>query len=99
MGTGILNPVHLAFLLVILLLVFGAKRLPELGKSLGTGLRGFKESLDGDGVRAQIASLTDVDASTGRDGGTQHAAPPPVAAPPAPAASVVDEPPPPPATV
>ncbi len=42
---GLDNPIHLAFLLVILLLVFGAKRLPEMGKSLGAGLRGFKESL------------------------------------------------------
>jgi sec-independent protein translocase protein TatA len=45
---GLDNPIHLAFLLVILLMVFGAKRLPEMGRSLGTGLRGFKESLSGD---------------------------------------------------
>jgi sec-independent protein translocase protein TatA len=42
---GLDNPIHLAFILVLLLLVFGAKRLPEMGKSLGSGLRGFKESL------------------------------------------------------
>jgi sec-independent protein translocase protein TatA len=42
---GLDNPIHIAFLLVILLLVFGAKRLPEMGHSLGSGLRGFKESL------------------------------------------------------
>jgi sec-independent protein translocase protein TatA len=47
MGTGILSPVHIALLLVVALMLFGAKRLPELGRSLGTGLRGFKESLDG----------------------------------------------------
>ena len=45
---GLDNPVHLAFLLVILLLVFGAKRLPEMGRSLGAGLRGFKESISGE---------------------------------------------------
>ncbi len=45
---GLDNPIHLAFLLVILLLVFGAKRLPEMGKSLGAGLRGFKESISGE---------------------------------------------------
>jgi sec-independent protein translocase protein TatA len=45
---GIDNPLHIAFLLVILLLVFGAKRLPELGRSLGTGMRGFKESISGE---------------------------------------------------
>ncbi|HWD66222.1 MAG TPA: twin-arginine translocase TatA/TatE family subunit [Solirubrobacteraceae bacterium] len=45
---GLDNPIHIVFLLVLLLLVFGAKRLPEMGKSLGTGLRGFKESLSGE---------------------------------------------------
>ena len=43
---GLDNPLHIAFLLVVLLMVFGAKRLPEMGKSLGTGLRGFKDALD-----------------------------------------------------
>jgi sec-independent protein translocase protein TatA len=45
---GLDNPIHLVFLLVILLLVFGAKRLPEMGRSLGAGLRGFKETINGD---------------------------------------------------
>jgi len=45
---GLDNPVHLIFLLVLLLLVFGAKRLPEMGRSLGSGMRGFKESLSGE---------------------------------------------------
>jgi sec-independent protein translocase protein TatA len=45
---GLDNPVHLALLLVILLLVFGAKRLPEMGRSLGSGLRGFKEAISGE---------------------------------------------------
>lgn len=45
---GLDNPLHIAFLLVILLLIFGAKRLPELGRSLGSGLRGFKESVSGE---------------------------------------------------
>jgi sec-independent protein translocase protein TatA len=48
---GLDNPIHIAFLLILLLLVFGAKRLPEMGKSLGTGMRGFKDALGGeDGV-------------------------------------------------
>jgi sec-independent protein translocase protein TatA len=45
---GLDNPIHLAFILILLLLVFGAKRLPEMGRSLGSGLRGFKESISGD---------------------------------------------------
>ena len=45
---GLDNPIHILFLLVLLLLVFGAKRLPELGRSLGSGMRGFKDSLSGE---------------------------------------------------
>jgi sec-independent protein translocase protein TatA len=45
---GFDNPIHLLFLGVLLLLVFGAKRLPEMGRSLGTGMRGFKDSLSGE---------------------------------------------------
>jgi sec-independent protein translocase protein TatA len=51
---GLDNPVHLAFLFVLLLLVFGAKRLPELGRSLGAGLRGFKESISGETPTAHL---------------------------------------------
>jgi sec-independent protein translocase protein TatA len=42
---GLDNPIHIAFLLVIVLVVFGAKRLPEMGRSLGSGMREFKEAL------------------------------------------------------
>jgi sec-independent protein translocase protein TatA len=49
---GLDNPIHLLFLLIVLLLVFGAKRLPEMGRSLGTGMRGFKESLSGENGHA-----------------------------------------------
>jgi sec-independent protein translocase protein TatA len=45
---GLDNPIHIVFILGLLLLVFGAKRLPEMGRSLGTGLRGFKESISGE---------------------------------------------------
>ena len=46
---GLSNPLHIAFVLVLLLLVFGAKRLPEMGRSLGSGMRGFKDTLTGEG--------------------------------------------------
>jgi sec-independent protein translocase protein TatA len=52
---GLDNPIHLAFILILLLLVFGAKRLPEMGRSLGAGLRGFKESISDDAPRPTIA--------------------------------------------
>ena len=44
---GLDNPVHILILLIVVLLVFGAKRLPEIGRSLGEGMRGFKDSLSG----------------------------------------------------
>jgi sec-independent protein translocase protein TatA len=43
---GLESPVHLLILLVVVLLLFGAKRLPELGKSLGKGINEFKEGLN-----------------------------------------------------
>jgi sec-independent protein translocase protein TatA len=45
---GLDDPIHLISLLALLLLVFGAKRLPEMGRSLGSGLRGFRDALAGD---------------------------------------------------
>jgi sec-independent protein translocase protein TatA len=47
MGSGLLQPTHVIVLLVVALLVLGPKRLPEVGKSLGEGLKSFKSSLDG----------------------------------------------------
>jgi sec-independent protein translocase protein TatA len=44
---GLENPLHIAVVLIVVLMVFGAKRLPEMGKSLGEGLRGFKDSVSG----------------------------------------------------
>ena len=43
-----IGPLEIAIVLVIVLIVFGPKRLPELGKSLGEGIRGFRGSLSGD---------------------------------------------------
>jgi sec-independent protein translocase protein TatA len=51
---GLDNPLHIAFVLVLVLLVFGAKRLPEMGKSMGAGLRGFKESISGEEPTAHL---------------------------------------------
>ena len=46
MPFGISLP-ELLILLIVLLLVFGAKRLPEMGRSLGKGMREFKDSVSG----------------------------------------------------
>jgi sec-independent protein translocase protein TatA len=55
---GLDNPIHLLILLAVLLLVFGAKRLPEMGRSLGAGLRGFKESITGETSASAANELT-----------------------------------------
>jgi sec-independent protein translocase protein TatA len=44
----ILQPTHLLFILVVALLVLGPKRLPEVGKSLGRGLRDFRNAVSGE---------------------------------------------------
>ena len=46
---NLFTPTHLLFVLAIALLVFGPRKLPELGKGLGEGLRGFKQGIKGDG--------------------------------------------------
>jgi sec-independent protein translocase protein TatA len=46
MFEGLLQPGHLLVILGIALLVFGPRKLPELGKGLGEGIRGFKNSLN-----------------------------------------------------
>jgi sec-independent protein translocase protein TatA len=75
---GLDNPLHLAFIVVLLLLVFGAKRLPEMGRSLGAGMRGFKESINGESP-AHHESITAAQAA-------------PQATPPAPVPAATGEP-------
>jgi sec-independent protein translocase protein TatA len=43
----LLTPTHLIIVLVVALLLFGPRKLPELGKGLGEGLRGFKDGIKG----------------------------------------------------
>jgi sec-independent protein translocase protein TatA len=45
MFTGLESPAHLLFVLLVVLLLFGAKRVPELGRGLGEGLREFREGM------------------------------------------------------
>jgi sec-independent protein translocase protein TatA len=44
---GIFQPMHLLVILGIALLVFGPRKLPELGKGIGEGIRGFKSAING----------------------------------------------------
>jgi sec-independent protein translocase protein TatA len=46
---NLFTPTHLLIILVIALLIFGPRKLPELGKGLGEGLRGFKDGIKGGG--------------------------------------------------
>ncbi len=44
---NLFTPTHLLIILVIALLIFGPRKLPELGKGLGEGLKGFKDGIKG----------------------------------------------------
>ena len=46
---NLFQPMHLLVILFIALLVFGPKKLPELGKGLGEGIRSFKDSMNAKG--------------------------------------------------
>jgi sec-independent protein translocase protein TatA len=45
--SGLLSPWHIAILAIVVMVVFGPKRLPEAGRALGRGLREFKDSISG----------------------------------------------------
>jgi sec-independent protein translocase protein TatA len=45
MFEGLFQPMHLLIIFGIALLVFGPKKLPELGKGIGDGIRGFKSAM------------------------------------------------------
>ncbi len=45
--TGLENPTHILFILIVAALVLGPKRLPSVGRSLGAGIREFRDSLSG----------------------------------------------------
>lgn len=53
----LLQPWHLILLLGVAFLLFGAKRLPDLGKGLGEGLKGFREGIRGIGDPAPTQSV------------------------------------------
>ena len=52
------TPTHLIVLAVVVLVLFGGKKLPELGKGLGEGLKGFKDGMKGGWakMRSNVAS-------------------------------------------
>ncbi|PYL44899.1 MAG: twin-arginine translocase TatA/TatE family subunit [Verrucomicrobia bacterium] len=52
MFEGLFQPMHLLVIFGIALLVFGPKKLPELGKGIGEGIRGFKSAMKADEDKA-----------------------------------------------
>lgn len=64
MFMGLDNPSHIAILVVILLLVFGARRLPEIGRSLGSGIREFKSAVTGESDAPQPPAPLQTPAAT-----------------------------------
>jgi sec-independent protein translocase protein TatA len=61
------GPWEIVLLLLLALLLFGAKRLPEIGRSLGSGMREFKDSISGkhdDERRPELAQPADEPVST-----------------------------------
>jgi sec-independent protein translocase protein TatA len=55
--TGLTQPWHILLILLIALMLFGGRRLPEIGRSLGTGMREFKASLTGRSAPAPAQEL------------------------------------------
>ncbi len=54
MFEGLFQPMHLLVIFGIALLVFGPKKLPELGKGIGEGIRGFKSAMKDDEKPASV---------------------------------------------
>jgi len=61
---GLFQPMHLLVILVIVLIVFGPGKLPELGKSIGKAIRGFKQAMED--VKEKIEHPSDADKDENR---------------------------------
>ena len=68
MFEGLFQPMHLLIIFGIALLVFGPKKLPELGKGIGEGIRGFKAAMrpDEDKSASTVATVADDQIATKR---------------------------------
>jgi sec-independent protein translocase protein TatA len=60
MFEGLFQPMHLLIIAGIALLVFGPKKLPELGKGLGEGIRGFKSAMSSEAKEPERAKEAEV---------------------------------------
>jgi sec-independent protein translocase protein TatA len=66
------QPTHLLIIAIVLLVLFGGKKLPELGKGLGEGLKGFREGLKGTTEPAPPAPPTQQNAAPPAPPSTQN---------------------------
>jgi sec-independent protein translocase protein TatA len=58
MFEGLFQPMHLLVIFGIALLVFGPKKLPDLGKGIGEGIRGFKSALKAEDEKLVSTTIT-----------------------------------------
>ena len=63
---------ELLIILVVVLLIFGARRVPEIGSSLGRGIRSFKSSLEGEDEKARKAKTEAEEAKPKAGGEPPH---------------------------
>ena len=77
MLAGLASPSHLILVLVLVLMLFGAKRIPEMAKGLGTGLKGLREGIsagedaevpEGEKVRVEAYPRSGGETGSGRRG-------------------------------
>lgn len=61
---GLLQPTHLFFILLIVLIIFGPGKLPDLGRSLGKGIREFKGAINGANDEAENTAKNTANKST-----------------------------------
>ncbi len=64
---GLFQPMHLLVIFAIALLVFGPKKLPELGKGIGEGIRALKDGMKEQSAGPATTSNTDVKSTTPED--------------------------------
>jgi sec-independent protein translocase protein TatA len=67
MFEGLFQPTHLLVMFGIALLIFGPKKLPELGKGIGEGIRGFKAAMKTEEEKPAMVTLITQDVSANKE--------------------------------
>ncbi len=60
-----IGPLEIALFLIIVLIIFGPKRLPELGRSMGRGIREFKSSISGENKEEEERERAELESESG----------------------------------